>query len=340
MFFRHAFIGGGLDRANGKCRGWDSTMMVRRREEMPKVPFRVSPMLATQVDKPFARDHWIFEEKYDGVRILAYKEGSDVSLISRNAIDRTSRYPEIAAAVRKLRAETLALDGEIVVFDSQKISRFQLLQQGRGRPQYVVFDCLYRNGQDLRSKPLSVRRTALERSVKPSDSLLWSAQLARDGERAFRMASRRGLEGIIAKNFASRYVEGRSSEWLKVKAHREEEFVIGGFTQPSGARSHFGALLLGAYAHGDHLQYVGKVGTGFDERTLGALHRMLQERVQAKSPFASDPRERGATYVRPELVAQISYVEWTAEGRLRHPVYLGLRDDKNAKAVVWQNTRT
>lgn len=295
-------------------------------------------MLASLVDEPFVRDKWVFEEKYDGVRILAYKEGSDVSLVSRNAIDRTSRYPEIAAAIRKLRPETLALDGEIVVFDSRGISRFQLLQQGRGRPQYVVFDCLYRNGQDLRNEPLSARRAVLERSVKPSDSLLWGARLATDGLKAFRTASRRGLEGIIAKNLSSHYVEGRSPQWLKVKVHQEDEFVIGGFTRPSGTRRHFGALLLGVYADGDRLRYVGKVGTGFDEKTLGSLYRRLQELIQTESPFSSDPRERGATFVAPKLVAQISYSEWTEEGKLRHPVYVGLRDDKSPKEVLWQST--
>jgi bifunctional non-homologous end joining protein LigD len=294
-------------------------------------------MLASLVDKPFARDNWVFEEKYDGVRILAYKQGSDVSLVSRNAIDRTSRYPEIAAAIRNLRPETLALDGEVVVFDSRRIPRFQLLQQGRGRPQYVVFDCLYRNGQDLRGEPLSTRRAALERSVKPSDSLLWGTRLSSNGMKAFQAASRRGLEGIIGKNLSSRYVEGRSLEWLKVKAHREDEFVIGGFTEPSGARQYFGALLLGVYVDGDHLRYVGKVGTGFDEKTLGSLYGMLRELIQTRSPFSSDPRERRTKFVTPKLVAQISFGEWTEDGKLRHPVYLGLRDDKNPKDVVWQS---
>jgi len=305
---------------------------------MRKIPFRVSPMLATSVDEPFARDNWVFEEKYDGVRIVAYKEGRDVSLISRNAINRIARYPQIAAAVRKLDPETLILDGEIVVFDSCNISRFQLLQQSKGHPQYVVFDCLYRNGRDLRCEPLSLRRAALEQSVKPSTSLILAARLERDGLTAFRTAARRGLEGMIAKNLDSRYVEDRSNQWLKVKVHQEDEFVIGGFTHPGGARRHFGALLLGIYVD-DKLHYVGKVGTGFDEKTLAWLHSKLQPLVQPKSPFASDPRERGATFVAPKLVAQISYGEITEEGRLRHPVYLGLCDDKVAKEVVRQRPK-
>jgi bifunctional non-homologous end joining protein LigD len=306
---------------------------------MPKIPFRVSPMLAMLVDKPFSRSHWAFEEKYDGVRILAYKEGADVSLVSRNALDRTGRFSEIAAAIRKLGSTTLALDGEVVVFDSRNVSRFQLLQQSKGHPQYVVFDCLYGKGRDLRNEPLSVRRAVLEDSVRSSASVILAARLDGDGRKAFQTAKLRGLEGIIAKNLDSRYVEGRSSQWLKVKVHQEDEFVIGGFTKPSGARHYFGALLLGAYINGE-LHYVGKVGTGFDEETLASLHRRLQALMQAKSPFASDSRERGATFVKPQLVAQVSYGEVTEEGKLRHPVFLGLRDDKSPKEILWRSAKS
>lgn len=292
-------------------------------------------MLATLVDSPFARSNWIFEEKYDGVRILAYKESSRVSLVSRNAIDRTSRYPEIADAIQKLSAQTLALDGEIVAFDSKRVSRFQLLQQSIGSPEYAVFDCLYADGADLRRQPLSHRRETLERLVKPRQPLLLSDRLSDKGLKAFQIASRRGLEGVIAKDLSSTYDEGRSTKWLKVKVHQEEEFVIGGFTEPEGSRHHFGALLLGEYAR-DELRYVGKVGTGFNERTLDALHRKLRTLVRTKSSFAQDVREQGATFVSPRLVAQISFTERTRDGKLRHPVYLGLRDDKGAREVVGQ----
>lgn len=300
---------------------------------MPKIPFRVSPMLATLVDKAFTRKNWVFEEKYDGVRLLAYKEGAHVSLITRNNIDRTARFPEIAAAIKKLRSETLVLDGEVVVFDSKQISRFQLLQQSKGHPQYVVFDCLYRNGRDLRNEPLSARRAVLEDAVKPSASVILAARLEGDGLKAFQTAKRRGLEGIIAKNADCRYIESRSNQWLKVKVKQEDEFVIGGFTKPEGARHYFGSLLLGVYFDGK-LHYVGKVGTGFDEKTLASLHRRLQSMIQAKSPFAADPRERRATFVEPKLVAQIAYSEITEDAKLRQPVFLGLRDDKGAKEVV------
>lgn len=290
-------------------------------------------MLATLVDKPFTKADWVFEEKYDGVRILAYKEGPKVTLMSRNAIDRTARYPEIAAAIKKLSPTTLLLDGEIVVFDAKEVSRFQLLQQGQGQPQYTIFDCLYLNGKDLRKQALSVRRKALESVMKPSALLRLSARLSPDGLEAFQIASRRALEGIVGKDLASPYAERRSADWLKVKVHHEDEFVIGGFTKPTGSRQHVGALLLGVYSRGK-LLYVGKVGTGFDEKTLAVLYRKFRELKRATSPFSSEVRERRATFLAPKLVAQVSFTEWTKDGKLRHPVYLGLRDDKDPKEVV------
>ena len=291
-------------------------------------------MLATLVDVPFTRANWIFEEKYDGVRMLAYKEGTRVTLISRNAIDRTARYPEIAAAIQKLKPKSLCIDGEVIVFDAKDISRFQLLQQGKGRPKYAVFDCLYtENEGDLRKKALSLRRAALERIVKPSARLRLSAVLSEDGLKAFQIASKRGFEGVVCKNLASIYVEKRSKEWLKVKVHQEDEFVIGGFTQPTGSRQYFGALLLGVYSH-NKLLYAGKVGTGFDTEMLAALHRKFQPLVRSKSPFASAVREPDVTFLAPKLIAQLSFTEWTKDGKLRHPVYLGLRDDKKPTEVT------
>jgi bifunctional non-homologous end joining protein LigD len=305
---------------------------------MARIPFRIAPMLATLVDAPFNKPNWIYEEKYDGVRMLAYKEGSKVTLISRNAIDRTARYPKIAEAIAKLKSDTLALDGEIVVFDADKVSRFQFLQKSEGQPTFALFDCIYRDGQDLRKAPLSERRTALEQSVKTSANLILSARLDADGIKAFEIAKRKGFEGLIAKDLSSKYFPGRSPAWLKVKVRKEDEFVIGGFTAPSGARHFFGALLLGIYTRG-RLDYVGKVGTGFDEETLKSLHKKFSSLERATSPFASDVRERDVTFIAPKLVAQIAYTEWTSDGKLRHPVYLGLRDDKKAKDVTRQEKR-
>jgi len=290
-------------------------------------------MLATLVAAPFDRPGWVYEEKYDGERILAYKEGARVRLVSRNGKDDTVRFPRIAAAIAALRPVRLLLDGEVVVFDRRRVSRFQLLQQGRGEPVYAVFDCLLADGRDLRQEPLVTRRTVLERLVRPRGALLLSRRLAPNGLHAYRLARRRGYEGMVAKDLASRYSGSRSRSWLKVKIHQEDEFVIAGFTPPRGARAHFGALLLGAWEDGE-LRYVGKVGTGFDAATLATLAGRFRPLISRASALADPPRERGVTYLRPQLVAQIAYQELTAERRLRQPVYLGLRDDKRAREVT------
>jgi len=300
---------------------------------MSKIPFRVSPMLATLVAEPFSRKNWAFEEKYDGVRMLAYKEGSGVSLISRNGTDRTSRYPAVVAELTKLDADTLLLDGEIVIFGADRVSRFQLLQQGKGQPAYAVFDCLYRDGRDLRHAPLAARRTALEQALRSRGAVRLAERLGENGIAAFEAAVKRGLEGVVGKDASSPYTEGRSKSWLKVKVNQREEFVIGGFTAPEGSRQHFGALLLGAYLQ-DRLQYVGKVGSGFSDEILGSLHQRMKRLARTTSPFSSEVREKSATFVAPKLVAQIAFTERTKDGKLRHPVYLGLRDDKSAREVV------
>lgn len=296
------------------------------------VPFHVSPMLATLVEQPFSKAGWVFEEKYDGVRMLAYKEGPKVSLISRNGIDRSSRYPTVAAEIAKAAAKTLVLDGEVVVLDAHRVSRFQLLQQGHGQVKYAVFDCLYENGRDLRREPLFLRRQALEKALKPGPVVSIARRFADDGIKAFETATRRGLEGVIGKDSGARYAEGRSTSWLKVKINQQEEFVIGGFTAPTGSRHHFGALLLGAY-RGRELQYVGKVGTGFNEQSLRSLYKLMKTLARTASPFSSRVKEKNVTFISPRLVGQIAFTERTKEGKLRHPVYLGLRDDKSAREI-------
>jgi bifunctional non-homologous end joining protein LigD len=297
-----------------------------------RVPFRVSPMLATLVGAPFHRPGWVYEEKYDGFRILAYKEGERVTLLSRNAKDKTAAFAEITRAVGRRRHRTLLLDGEVVGFDAHLVSRFQLLQQGNVPFVYMVFDCLYVDGRDLRREPLRVRRTALEKAVGTAP-LFASRRLARDGFAAYAQAKEKGFEGIVAKDPAAPYVEGRSGAWLKVKVHQQEEFVIGGYTPPGGSRTHFGALLLGAY-RGDALHYVGKVGTGFTHRTLAGLYRQFQPLTRATAPFAHTPREKGAVWLAPRLVAQVAFQEWTGDLKLRQPVFLGLRDDKRPEECV------
>src|SRR6202166_3046283 len=316
-----------------------------------QIPFRAQPMLATLVREPFHKPGWVYEEKYDGYRILAYKEGSRVRLYSRNAIDRTDRFFDVATAMSTLRPSTLLLDGEVSVFDREGVSRFQLLQNlGAGKSVFAVFDCLYKDGQDLRRRPLSERRVALEESLAPTKLstkkrnmesqkkgsqnkiIVPSSRLASDGLEAYRLAMQRKFEGLVAKDLSSPYVEGRSSFWLTVKVHQEDEFVIGGFTEPSGSRSHFGALLLGAYDRGK-LHFVGKVGTGFNEQTLAMLFKKFKPLVRQQSPFVDPPRDRDVTFLSPKLVAQISYQEWTSDKNLRQPAFLGLRDDKSPQEV-------
>lgn len=290
-------------------------------------------MLATLVAKPFENSGWVYEEKYDGIRILAYKEGDRIRLVSRNDIDRTDSFPAIAAAMTSLRAQTLLLDGEVVAFDRHRVSRFQLLQQDQVDARYVVFDCLFLDGRDMRGEALAARRTVMEQAIAGSRTLVPSRRLATNGIEAFRIARRRGYEGIVAKDLASTYVQGRSASWLKVKVHQEDEFVIGGYTPPAGSRKYFGALLLGAYVDRE-LHYVGKVGTGFDQKMLAALYRSFQPLVRKRSALIDPPRESGTTFLAPRLIAQIAFQEWTADTKLRQPVFLGLRDDKQAEDVL------
>ena len=297
-------------------------------------------MLATLVPEPFDRTGWVYEEKYDGIRALAYRDGKRVRLISRNLKDITARFSEVATAIAALPGGDIVLDGELVAFDAHDVSRFQLLQRralGESvRPAYAVFDCLEREGEEMLNRPLRERRAALEQIVPDrSKPLMRARRLQSDGFAAFRTAKRKEWEGIVAKDEASIYEPGhRSRSWLKVKCRKQSEFVIGGFTSPGGHRHHFGALLLGLY-EGKRLRYVGSVGTGFTEDMLASLGKELDALRTGATPFDPAPRANGDTWVRPKLVAEVKYAEWTAEGKLRQPVFVGLRDDKKASDCTW-----
>jgi bifunctional non-homologous end joining protein LigD len=302
----------------------------------PRAIAGVRPMLATLVDAPFHEPGWVYEEKYDGIRILAAKDGARVQLVTRNLIDRAADFPEIAAAIARLPAPRLLLDGEVVVFDAGGVSRFQLFgADGRRKPVYVVFDVLSARGRDLTRRPLAERREILEAEVRPGGPLRLARRLSSDGFKAFALAQERGLEGIVAKDPTAPYETGkRSMAWRKVKVRAEEEFVIGGYTAPAGARSHFGAILVGAF-DGDRLRYAGKVGTGFTGKILADLAERFRPLMRPTPPFVDAPRERGVTWLEPRLVAQIGFMERTGDGRLRHPVFLGLREDKAPAEVRW-----
>jgi bifunctional non-homologous end joining protein LigD len=299
------------------------------------IPFRVHPMLASLVAIPFHRPGWVYEEKYDGIRILAYKEGARVTLLTRNDLDRTADFQGIGGAIGRLPEQTLLLDGEVVAFDASGVSRFQLLQRGDLSLRFAVFDCLFRGGTDLRFEPLPHRRQELEAALRePAEQILLSRRLSQNGIAAYDIARRKGFEGIVAKDGTSLYEERRSRSWLKVKVHQEEEFVIGGFTAPAGARKHLGALLLGVYS-GNQLNFVGKVGSGFNQQTLAELARLFRPLVRSSPPFVGPPREKHVTWLEPRLVAQIAFQEWTADRKLRQPVFLGLRDDKEPSEILF-----
>jgi bifunctional non-homologous end joining protein LigD len=299
----------------------------------------IPPMLATLVPEPFHRPGWVYEEKYDGIRALAYRSGRRVRVYSRNDIDLTAEFAPIAAALEKLPGGDFALDGEIVVFDARRVSRFQLLQRrgaGAVRARYAIFDCLERDGESLLRRPLRERRRALETLVPARVGVLMrSRRLPGDGLAAYRIAQQRGWEGILAKDEASLYEPGRRSRaWLKVKVRKESEFAIGGFTPPAGSRTHLGALLLGLF-DGPSLRYVGKVGAGFTQQSLADLALRLRPLRRDTPPFSPPLRMARASWVEPRLVAQVAFAEWTADGKLRQPVFLGLRADKSAAECTW-----
>lgn len=296
-------------------------------------------MLATLTQKPFHREGWVYEEKYDGIRIVARRRSGRVHLFSRSLQDVTPEFPEIARALDEVPDGDFVLDGEIVAFDRDGISRFQLLQRRahgeRVRLAYVAFDCPERAGVSLLRRPLAERREALEQIVPERGVLMRARRLPPDGLVAYRLAQERGWEGIIAKDDTSPYEPGRrSTSWLKVKCRNESEFVIGGYTAPAGQRQHFGALLVGLF-DGPALKFVGKVGTGFSRKTLADLSARMRRLQTDTSPFRPAPRAPGVVWVRPELVAQISFTEWTADGKLRQPVFLGLRPDKAPRECTW-----
>ena len=298
-------------------------------------------MLATLSKEPVVGPDWVFEEKYDGIRAVAEKKKDRVKLASRTGQDLTAGFAEVVDAIRTLPDDDLVLDGELVVFDRQRVTRFQLLQRRgidrRTHPVFVAFDVLRSKGRDLTRAHLEKRRARLLAVVpKRAGVLMPSRRLRGDGAAALATAREKGWEGIIAKLLGSVYEPGvRSRSWRKVKVRGESEFVIGGYTAPRGARNEFGALLVGMF-DGPKLRYVGKVGTGYTRDTLSDLGAKLRRRQTERAPFDPAPPMREATWVRPDLVAQLAYQEWTADGTLRQPAFLGLRTDKKPKEVTWQ----
>jgi DNA ligase D-like protein (predicted ligase) len=298
-------------------------------------PDKVTAMKAILTDDRFSDPEWIYERKLDGIRCLAFKADQRVQLRSRNDLSLNGRFPEVVEALETDPVKDVLLDGEVVAFAGAQTS-FERLQQRGERPVsvfYYVFDILHLDGCDTTALPLRARKALLRRAVAFHGPLRLTPHRNRDGEALYREACRKGWEGLIAKRADAPYTQGRSRDWLKFKCSAEQELVIGGYTAPKGSRTDLGALLLG-YFDGGKLRYAGKVGTGFTQATLRDLAARLEPLETDTSPFADEVRERRVTWARPELVAQVGFSEWTRDGRLRHPRFLGLRDDKAASAVV------
>jgi bifunctional non-homologous end joining protein LigD len=297
----------------------------------------VVPMLATLVDEPFNRTGWIFEIKWDGYRALAEVDHGEVKLYSRNHKSFVECYAEVVDTLKMLDCQAV-FDGEIVVVDDKGYSQFQLLQNypktGQGLLLYYVFDLLELNGQDLRAEPLRVRKQKLVKVIRNLPNVKVSEHIEERGTDYFHAARKLGIEGIIAKDVNSPYLEGvRSHAWLKIKTQQGQEAIIAGFTQPRGSRRYFGALILGIY-EGNALVYIGHTGSGFNRQSLADLHAKLQALVQEGCPFAKRPKTNmPVTWVEPKLVCNVKFQEWTSDGILRQPIFLGLRDDKDPRSV-------
>jgi len=297
----------------------------------------IKPMLATLYDEPFDDPNWIFEIKWDGFRAIADCEKSKVELYSRNQISFNERFGPIVKSLQKAKLSAI-LDGEVVVIDSKGKSHFQLLQNyqqtGQGHIVYYVFDILFWKGNDLRHLSLLERKKILKTMLPKNSHIQYSDHHERWGKKFFWVAQRQGLEGILAKDIHSPYRSGvRSREWLKIKISQQQEAVIGGFTEPRGSRKKLGALVLGVYERGK-LIYIGHTGGGFNDKSLAQVYGKLKPLAQNQSPFKVAPKTNApVTWVKPKIVCEVKFEEWTGDGHMRQPIFLGLRPDKNPKEV-------
>jgi bifunctional non-homologous end joining protein LigD len=333
----------------------ESNRLIKRKPNLTLLPLPkfVEPMRAKLVES-IPPGVWIYEIKFDGFRALALRGGSEARLVSRNEKDFGGKFTEVMDSLSKLEVRDAIIDGEIVALDEKGRSSFQLLQafeMGEERPPifYYVFDLLRLNGKDLRDLPIEQRKAKLERLLEePGGPIRYSASLGTDARKLLDQARQFGLEGLIGKRAGSHYEAGRhTGNWIKLKLQQEQEFVIGGYTEPAGSRKHFGALLVGVY-EGEQLKFAGKVGTGFDEKLLRTLFGVLEKIPRETCPFVDLPEKRAGRYgqgvtasemklchwIEPQIVCQIKFKEWTRDHRLRQPVFLGLREDKDAKEVV------
>jgi DNA ligase D-like protein (predicted ligase) len=312
----------------------------------PDEPAWLDPELATLTQDRFSDPAWIYERKLDGERCLAFRAGAQVRLMTRNQKEDTSTYPEIAGALAAQKSDSFIIDGEIVAFSGGQ-TKFSRLQQRLGVRQpgqalideypvyFYIFDVLWAGDRDVRPLPLRERKRLLSGLLAFDDPLRYTVHRDTEGEAYYREACAKGWEGVIAKRADAPYRAGRTKDWLKFKCESGQEFVIGGFTDPHGSRTGFGALLLGYYDSAGQLVYAGKVGTGFSQQTLDALHGALASMERDRPAFdRGDLPRSGVHWVEPRLVGEVGFSEWTTDGQLRHPRFQGLRDDKDPREVV------
>lgn len=327
-------------------KGISADALVHRKKKAQ--PDFVQPMLATLTDEYFSKDTWIYEEKFDGVRCIAIKKNGNVQLISRNKNIMNNAYPSLVQAFERQTADNFIVDGEIVVLNAKGVSDFELLQgrinlkelakikvkSAHSPVIYDIFDVMYAGGYDLQHMPLLARKQVLKKLLTFNKTLVFTKHIVGDGLAYFKQACRLHWEGVIAKRADSTYVGVRSPNWLKFKCIMKQELIIVGYTEPRGSRQYFGALLVGYYKD-QQLMYAGKVGTGYSEQILEILGKRLQKLEIKKCPLTNyDESTKGVHWVKPQLVAEFQFAQWTSGGKLRVGRYKGLRDDKDAQDVV------
>ena len=312
--------------------------LVKENGEKKSFPEQLSPMLATLIDQPFERTGWIFEIKWDGYRAIGYVKKGKAELLSRNQLSYSSKFKPIAESIKDIPVD-LVMDGEIVAINEREEVSFQQLQQwqktGKGMLVYYVFDLLWIEGFSIMHWPLIERKKLLQQVLPDDPHIQYSDHIEERGTDFFELASEKGLEGIMAKDGTSEYLPGvRTANWLKIKTSMRQEAVITGFTKGRGGRKHFGALVLGIYQDGK-LQYIGHTGSGFDEAALGKIYQKLEPLVTETCPFEKVPKTKmPVTWVKPKLVCEVKFQEWTRDNSMRHPIFMGLRSDKKPSEVT------